>query len=243
MISKQQIKIPGAVLPQLRIANGTIEVLKWVGLVLMTGDHVNKYLFNGTLPILFEAGRLALPIFVFVLAFNLSRPGQLEKGAYLRAMKRLAFVGAMASVPFISLGGLYAGWWPLNILFTLFVLTATAYLCDLRRFWAAALVFAVGGGVVEYWWPAILFGMAVWSYRKNPSILSASIAVASCAGLSVVNGNYWALAALPLLILAARYDLHIPRLSILFYSYYPLHLAVIWLVRIPMSHAGYLFFY
>jgi hypothetical protein len=50
----------------LHVPNGTVEALKWLALALMTGDHVNKYLFNGTLPFLFEAGRLALPIFVFV---------------------------------------------------------------------------------------------------------------------------------------------------------------------------------
>lgn len=66
-------------LPRLFVADGTVEGLKWLGLLLMTGDHVNKYLFNGTLPFLFEAGRLAMPIFVFVLAFNLARPGQIGR--------------------------------------------------------------------------------------------------------------------------------------------------------------------
>lgn len=56
----------------LHVPDGTVEALKWLALALMTGDHVNKYLFNGTLPFLFEAGRLALPIFVFVLAYNLA---------------------------------------------------------------------------------------------------------------------------------------------------------------------------
>ena len=60
------------------MADGTIEGLKWLALVLMTGDHVNKYLFNATLPVLFEAGRIALPLFVFVLAYNLARPGTLD---------------------------------------------------------------------------------------------------------------------------------------------------------------------
>ena len=48
----------------------------------MTGDYVNKYLFNGTLPRLFNAGRVTLPLFVFVLAYNLARPDTLERGVY-----------------------------------------------------------------------------------------------------------------------------------------------------------------
>ncbi len=77
-------------LPRLVIANGTIEALKWVALLLMTADHVNKYLFNETLPFLFEAGRIAMPLFVFVLAYNLARPSVSESGAYQRTMIRLA---------------------------------------------------------------------------------------------------------------------------------------------------------
>ena len=95
----------------LRVSDGAIEALKWIDLVVMTRDHVNKYLFNATLPGLFEAGRLCLPLFVFVLAYNLARPGTLASGAYLRTLKRLAIFGALASAPFMALGGLLAGWW------------------------------------------------------------------------------------------------------------------------------------
>ena len=229
----------------LHVPDGTVEALKWLALALMTGDHVNKYLFNGTLPFLFEAGRLALPIFVFVLAYNLARPGAFERGAYTRTMKRLAVFGAVASLPFIALGGLAAGWWPLNVLFTLLVVTACAYLVEQGRplhLVGAGLVFLVGGGLVEYWWPAVAFGLAVWSYRKRPTWAAAAVALLACAALWFINRNLWALASLPLLLVASRVDLPMPRLRWAFYAYYPLHLAALWLIRIPMSKAGYLFF-
>lgn len=229
-------------MPRLVVTDGTVEGLKWLGLLLMTGDHVNKYLFNGTLPFLFEAGRVAMPIFVFVLAFNLARPGQLERGVYQRAMKRLAVFGALASFPFIALGGLYAGWWPLNILFTLLALTATAYLIERGNTVWAALVFMNVGAMVEYWWPALLFGLAVWSYARKPNLLAACGAVIACAALGFINGNMWALAVFPVLFAATFLDLRMPRLRWAFYAYYPLHLGALWLIRIPMSHAGYLFF-
>ena len=57
-----------------------------------------------------------------------------------------------------------------------------------------------------------------------------------------VSGNLWALAALPVILVATRVDLHVPRLRWVFYAYYPVHLVAIWLIRIPMSKAGYLFF-
>jgi len=227
------------------IPDGTVEALKWLALALMTGDHVNKYLFNGTLPFFFEAGRLALPIFIFVLAHNLARPGAFERGVYTRTIKRLTDFGAVASVPFIALGGLTAGWWPLNVLFTLIVVTACAYLIErggARHLIGAGLMFLVGGALVEYWWPAVAFGLAVWSYRKRPTWAAAAVALLACAALWFINHNLWALASLPLLLVASRVDLPMPRLRWAFYVYYPLHLAALWLIRIPMSKAGYLFF-
>ena len=97
-------------LPRLFVSDGTIEAMKWLALLSMTGDHVNKYLFNGTLPFLFEIGRLAMPLFIFVLAYNLVRPGVYESGAYLRIMTRLTIFGLLASPVFIALGGLLDGW-------------------------------------------------------------------------------------------------------------------------------------
>ena len=65
------------------ISGGTLEALKWLGLVLMVLDHANKYLFAHAIPGAFEAGRLAMPIFGFVLAYNLARRIHWE-GAYYR---------------------------------------------------------------------------------------------------------------------------------------------------------------
>jgi hypothetical protein len=227
-----------------KLSDGAVEGLKWFALVLMTVDHVNKYLFNATLPVAFEAGRLCLPLFVILLAFNLARPWAIERSAHRRTMKRLAVFGTVASVPFIALGGLLVAW-PLNVLFTLLVITATIYLIELGSVAGlslAAVVFLVGGALVEYWWVAVALGVASWWYFKRPSWMAAAAVVLSCGSLWFINGNWWALAALPLVQIATCFDPRVPRLRWVFYSYYPLHLAVLWLIRIPMSKAGYLFF-
>lgn len=236
---------PAAMPPRLTLSNGTLEGLKWLALVLMTGDHINKYLFNGTLPWLFEAGRLAMPIFATVLGYNLARPDALQRGRYTRTMARLVIAGSAASVPFLALGGLAAAWWPLNAMFTLLVVAAVAWLLDRgskadRA--AAVLLFAVGGSMVEFWWPAVALGLGIWFYARRPTWSAATVSVMACAALTLVNGNLWALLTLPLLLLASRADLPIPRVRWAFYGYYPLHLAALWLVRMPMREAGYLFF-
>nr|BCU00370.1 conjugal transfer protein TraX [uncultured bacterium] len=231
--------------PRLEISSGTIEAVKWLALVLMIGDHINKYLLNDTVACLYDAGRLTMPLFMFVLAYNLARPGALERGAYRRTMARLAIFGALASPAFLALGGLVNGWWPLNILFTLFVLTATVRLLEignLRGYLAAGLVFVLGGSSVEFWWPAVAFGVAIWSYTKQPSLPALVLAVASCAALGYINGNQWALAALLILAGTPILNVSCPRVRWFFYAFYPVHLTLIWLARIPLRHAGYLFF-
>jgi hypothetical protein len=233
------------ILPRLIIADGTLEALKWAALLLMSCDHIDKYLFNGTKEWLFDAGRVAMPLFVFVLAYNLARPGALESGAYPRTMKRLAGFGVLATPAFIALGGLLSGWWPLNILFSLFVLAAVLALIERRtpgNYVAAAAVFLIGGSSIEFWWPALAFGLAVWWYCKQPGAMSLALALTALAALWFVNGNLWALLTLPVVLVASLVNLRVPRLRWVFYTYYPLHLAAIWLIRIPMSKAGYLFF-
>ena len=230
--------------PGLRISNGSLEALKWLGLLCMTGDHINKYLFNETLPYLYELGRLTMPIFGFVLGINLARPGARDRGVYRRTLLRLAVFGAVASVPFIALGGVLHHWWPLNILWTLW---AVVLIVDLAHRGmpgaiAAIVVLAVMGSCVEFWWPALFFCLAVYWYATRPSWPPAVFGVWALASLAIINGNFWALAAAPLIAIVCSLDLRLPRLRWVFYAYYPMHLAALWLIRIPMAAHGYLFF-
>jgi hypothetical protein len=230
---------------RLVVKDGTLESLKWLALALMTGDHVNKYLFNSTIDWLYNAGRVALPLFVFVLAYNLARPGVLASGAHFRTIKRLLVFGVIASIPFCALGGLYQGWWPLNIMFTLAAITYALYLIEQKTpksYIGAGMIVLIVGSSVEFWWPAIILGLTVWWFLKSPSWLPLTFVAVSLIGLGFCNGNSWALLAIPIVLAVSRLDLHLPRLRWAFYGFYPLHLAALWIIRIPMAKAGYLFF-
>jgi hypothetical protein len=235
----------GLSLPHLAIADGTLEGLKWFALLLMTGDHINKYLFNGTIAPLFNAGRVVLPIFACVLGYNLARPGTLERGAYTRTMGRLAVFGLIATPPFIALGSVLAGWWPLNGLFTLLAAAWMLWLIEQggrRRIAAAIALFVLAGSVVEFLWPALALCAGVWWYCKRPAIPPLLVLIAASLALCAINRNLWALVAWPVLFAALHLDIRLPRLRWVFYSYYPLHLVALWAIRISMSKAGYLFF-
>lgn len=215
--------------PPLHIADGTLEVLKWTAMILMTLDHVNKYLLDASVPALYALGRLALPIFGFALAYNLARPQALADGVHVRVMKRLTIYGALATPAFWML----VGWWPLNVLFMLLAITVILWLYGqggLHHRWLAALVLVVGGALVEFWWFGIFYGLACWAYCRSPSLGRGTAWVAATALLGVVNGNVAALAALPLLIAATQARFTAPRLRWLAYGFYPAHLTLIAIV-------------
>lgn len=225
-------------LPRLTLANGTVELTKWLALILMTADHFNKYLYNGTIPGLTEIGRLAMPLFAFAFAYNLSRPGTLEKGVYQRVLKRLTLIGAIATVPYIALGGVKLGWWPLNILFTLLVSAAVLFIYERGGKWhlfLALIIFIVGGSIVEFMWPAIMITLAAWHYCKQPSYRSLAAWIAATCLLYLVNGNLWALTTLPLIFFLPYIRLDFPRWKNAFYFYYPAHLIVLWFMALDVK--------
>lgn len=215
----------------LHIADGTLEALKWAALALMLLDHVNTFLYNRTLPGAYEAGRWVAPVFAFVLAYNLARPDALQRGIHLRVMRRLAFFGALASPPFMLLIG---NWWPLNILFLLLAGTAVVYGLergDGRGIVIAGAAFCVGGLLAEYLYPGLAMIVAAWAFCRRPDAKRFLAWVAFTASLVLMNVNFWALTAVPALLLATRVDLRVPRLRWAFYAFYPAHMAALWWLR------------
>ncbi|KAK6523390.1 hypothetical protein TWF281_001370 [Arthrobotrys megalospora] len=235
------------------ISDGALELTKWIAMVIMTADHVNKYLFDESLPFLFEIGRIAMPLFVLVLAYNLARQSSNSNGAYLRTARRLSLCGTISSIPYMKLGvgGLLDDWYPLNIFFTLLVITTVTGLMEQSRTskvrvpaaLTALTAFFMGGGLVEFWWPAVGLGVGAWIYFRSGRLVGLLMALGSCGSLHWVNGNDWALAAFPILFILSRVDLQMPRLRWFFYAYYPAHLFVLLLIRIPMTKAGYVYWY
>jgi hypothetical protein len=226
------------------VAEGTLQTLKWFALVVMALDHVNKFGFRERLPYVFELGRSVLPIFAFVLAYNLARPSAQSNGAYRRTMMRLSIAG-LISVPIVS--ALNAplvskwSWWPLNVLFMFMLAIALPLLWRRRRAeWRVLAVvgFVIGGALVEYFWFGLFCCWGSYSFCRRPNLTTFSVWVLSVLLLTMVNGNLWALAAIPLLLLAAKLTITLPRSKWAFYVFYPLHLVLILVVLrlAPLVH-------
>ena len=213
---------------------GAVEAMKWLGLILMTADHAQKYGLIPAVSGVYEAGRVAFPLFGIVLAYNLARASIEGHAVYLRVLTRLLVCGAIASIPFIALGGLGFGWWPLNCMGTLAVAVYIMHVIESRRpFWKtqATSVFLLGGAMVEFWWPGIALCVGAWWYCTHPTGGALLLWLAGTAGLTLINGNGWACASFVVLaVMASLVTIEIPRASRWFYLYYPAHLAIILLL-------------
>jgi hypothetical protein len=96
--------------------------------------------------------------------------------------------------------------------------------------WLATLAFIAGGAVVEFWWPALLVCLGAWAFIRKRTAGRLAFWVFGTASLAIVNGNFAALAALPLIWGATQVDVPLRRNRWLFYVFYPVHLTVLALV-------------
>lgn len=222
---------------RLAIEPGTMEALKWFAVLLMTLDHVNRYLLNLSYPWMSGVGRLAMPLFVFVLAYHLALPSAAAGRLSRRLLERLLPVAAISSLPWFELNAAGSGPLPINILFTLAAGTAMVALIEQptrRRELAAIAIFALAGWVVDYRWNGIALFIACWHYFRKPGWFWGGACIALLALLVQANDNFWALAALPVIALAFVWRLPVRRIRGALYVYYPLHLCLLVVLRIAL---------
>lgn len=223
--------------PPLTLSSGAIETIKWLALIAMTLDHANKILLNAQFAWMYALGRLAMPLFGFVLAYNLAMPDALKSHIYSRVMMRTFIVGLVAA-PFYSVAFHHVGLGALNILFALGLATCIIYLIDksmhshnadsaiITRALAMALLM-LGSLLVEGQIIAVGYVLAAWTYCKTQNVWTLLIWILSIASLYLINDNAWAFAAIPIILLTSKINFELPRLRWVFYAYYPLHLAIL----------------
>ncbi|MEV5119889.1 TraX family protein [Stenotrophomonas indicatrix] len=219
------------------MTSGGRELLKWLALLLMTGDHLIKVFHLGYVPVVTELGRVAFPMFALVMAYNLAQPD----ADAAKSARRLALWGLLATPAATFAFGQVL---PLNVLLT-FAAAAGAIWALERRQWAlAALLCIVAPVALDYAWPGVWLVLAAWAWFKNHGrrmhfllgswdwrrqrlYLVLPIWVWACMGLlCLYNGNAWALLALPVMILG-EVSAGIPRSGRAFYGYYVSHLLAL----------------
>jgi hypothetical protein len=245
LVEENQFSFTNLSSQRLVIADGAIELLKWLALIAMTFSHVNYILFpNSLLPALTEIGCLAYPLFGFVLAYNLAREGAFQRRTHNRAMGRMLLFGLIAT-PFYIVAFPQAvtiqGWLPLNMMFSLLLATGIIFLLEEKGYFClllAVAAFVFGGAFVSGYWFSIGYCIAAWYFCKKPSIGSLLLWLACTFGLGVIYPTFWGILAVPIILTAPLMKIKLPRLRLAFYTFYPLHIVVLLGVSFLITHPG-----
>jgi hypothetical protein len=209
----------------LTLSSSQQECLKWLALVTMTLDHANKTLWTFQ-PALFAVGRLAFPLFVFLLAYNLERRGV----PWRKYVIPLLAVGLLSQP--IKMFVMDVPWWYLNIMATLLLgvlyTPVTSWLSAKHTFLGpvvAITLFFIFSLPVEYGPAGVFLTPVIWWFLRQPSFTS---------GISVVGlilaANPLSLASLapllllPIILFVSKLELSLPRIKNLGYWFYPVHL-------------------
>jgi len=215
------------------ISSGSLEAIKWLALVAMTLDHTNKVIFDTSFPLMSDFGRLAMPLFGFVLAYNFARENAFSRCVHLNAIKKMAVIGLLAT-PFymqtLGAGKLL----PLNIMFTLALVGSIIYIIEKGGWYREILVmllFVYGSMFVDYLWIGVAYCLAAWFFCKNANIWGLLAWLGATIGLFYINDNHLAILAIPIIYIATKVNINVPRLRLAFYIYYPVHLMLLWSIK------------
>jgi hypothetical protein len=219
----------------LYLSDGQLEALKWIAFGSMLIDHVGRYAFGlGLESWAFAAGRLAFPLFAFVLASNLAREGSRGARAW-RTSRRLAVWALISVLP---------SWWardawlPVNVFATLSIGAALCGIIDSGRSAVVRVaVFAVGIAAavfVEFGVPGVLLVVAAQRVLIRWSAPSQYLVIAMIgliAGVNMTFGGAMAagctIAAIGAVVAIQLVRREFPRFKWIFYAAYPLHLVAI----------------
>lgn len=215
------------------LTSGGRELLKWLALVLMTLDHVNKVLLGNAYAWIGDVSRVVFPIFAIVLAYNLVSHS--DSDAVRRSMVRTLATAVIVQPAYgFAFGGEVL---PLNVLFTL---VAGCYVATEPNRVVGLVVALVAGCFVDYaWWGIGVVVAAAYFFRSGGRVLAGIALLAAVSSLAFVNGNFYGLFAFPSVAVLGAWTIRVPRWRWTFLGYYVVHVAV--LAGLVAALPGYVF--
>jgi hypothetical protein len=212
------------------------ELLKWIAIITMTIDHVGAVLYP-ELTFLRWIGRLAFPIFAYLLVLGMQNTRNIRKyftRLFLFALiSQVPFFLALDNTPFESL----------NIFFTLSFGLWFVYFFKKGSIIAFVPVFVSFLLPIDYGIYGIALMGCMYVLTKNTKFGAVLVVSLNALFLVPISSQILSLFALPLILLHNNGSLTrkiefsenftIPAWrKYFFYVYYPLHLALIYLIHI-----------
>jgi len=227
--------------------NPNIDFLKMFAIITMIIDHINHIIFAREYFYLTYIGRLAFPLFAFILAYNFYYNTS-NKTKYLERL----LIFALISQPFYFLA---VGATDLNIFFTLGIGMVCLLFFDRKKLWYLPylilpliwLVLSQGSGIlnVDYGLSGVLLIYSVGLFLKNYQT-----AYGFLVGIFLILINLEAITLYSLYkVLASILFVPVVYLSqfvkgnlralfkykYFFYIFYPGHLILLWLVKLVID--------
>jgi hypothetical protein len=208
----------------------------------MTIDHIGFFLMDNYIPFRI-IGRIAFPLFAFMVS-----EGVVYTKNKLKYFLRILILGVVCQIIYTA----FVGTFYLNILITLCLSILIIYSIDFykrsnKKFslllpiaiiltivlsdYILANIIKPAGYHLEYGMAGVLLPVLIYIFKSHKQKLFATLFGLILLSLSLNSLQFWCLLALIPLTLynqkAGKY-----RLKWLFYLYYPLHLAVIYIIRL-----------
>lgn len=211
------------------------ELLKWIAIITMTVDHVGAVLFP-EFEVLRWIGRLSFPLFAYLLVLGMESTRNVRK-----YFTRLFIFALISQVPFF-LAIDYEPFESLNIFFTLSFGLWFVYFFKKGSFVAFVPVFASLFLPFDYGIYGIALIGCMYMLTKNQNFGALLVVLLNALFLVSISSQILSLFALPLILLHNNGSLGTIKFSegfkipawrkYFFYIYYPLHLALLYLIRI-----------
>jgi hypothetical protein len=209
------------------IGSGSIESLKWLALIVMLGEHWMRYVVGELPPWVYACGRVVFPLFVLSFALGLRAAPSPKLRAVLVRMLAWAVI-AQATLQFVD-----GPERQLNVLFSFALGLAAAWGFEQARSPFLLALGLTGIAVAAIWCEFGPVGVALTAAtialaRADDTPAAGWVIVAGLlAALVVPNGNYWALAAVPVAWVVWRFGIRVPRIRGAFYWAYALQFPVL----------------
>jgi hypothetical protein len=221
------------------------DILKLIAILTMTIDHLG-YIFTPSyeMPLRF-IGRISFPIFAFLLAYNLTQKDLFKK--YITRLTSFAVSTSLILIPFkYQIGNVL----PLNIFWTLLLGVITIYIIEItnKKFKQNNAKYIIIGyilcfsallsSITDYEFFGFLYILSLYSWYKTKHT-AFGISTLIISFVMNLHLSVWASIISCLTSFIFLLPLTKPAKTIrflkpwwLFYAYYPVHLAILYAVKI-----------